>query len=110
MMLCDENYIFHSGRLQSLHPLFRIEFCWIKDFCIGGAIAPFAIEESVWAEVDDRAHLEVLPLDLLRGRLEVDGILGEERNAENGNYWEKMAQGSSERHGEKRSILRSRSA
>jgi len=48
----------------------------IENLRIGGAVAPFAVEKGVRAEMDDGAHLEILPFDLLRRGFYVGESLG----------------------------------
>ena len=47
----------------------------IKDLWRRGAIPPLAIKKGIRAEVNDRAHFEVLPRDLLRAWLDVRNVL-----------------------------------
>ena len=68
-----------ASRPQScaaLHPLVGIAFSGVKDVGIGGAVAPLAIEKSVGAEMDDDAKFEILPGNLLRRGLDIDGVDG----------------------------------
>ena len=58
------------------YPLVRIGVGRVENFGIGSSIAPFAIEESVGAEMDDDAKFEILPGDLLRRGLDIDGVDG----------------------------------
>src|SRR3954471_16655155 len=77
-MLRDEYHVLHARSGKSAHPLLRIELRGIEDFRIGGAVSPLLIEERIRAKVDDGAHLQILPLDLLRGRLKVNSMLSGE--------------------------------
>ncbi len=75
-MFGDENHVPDSGGAQCLHPLVWIELCGIKYLRIGSTVSPFAIHESVRAKMDNCAHLQVLPLQLLGSWLQVDRVLG----------------------------------
>lgn len=74
-MLRNQNDIFRSRGLDGAHPLIRIEVRRRKYFRIGSTVSPFAVEESVRAEMNDDAKFEVLPFDLLRRRLKIDEVL-----------------------------------
>ena len=66
VMFCDHDDVLGAGGFDGAHPLFGIELSWVENAGIGGAVAPFAIHESVGAKVDDHAEFEILPGDLLR--------------------------------------------
>jgi hypothetical protein len=56
--------------------LLGIELRGVEYFRVGGAVAPFAVEKGVRAEMDDGAHFEILPFDLLRRGFDVRECLG----------------------------------
>ena len=74
-MLGDEHYVLDSPRLQGLHPLLRVELRGIEYFRVGGAVAPLLVEKSVGAEVNNRAHFQILPFDLLRRGFYIGEVL-----------------------------------
>jgi hypothetical protein len=74
-----KNNVANSGSFQGLHPLIGIELRRVEHLWISRAVAPLLIEKSVRPEMNDRSHLEILPLDLLRARLQIHRILGEQR-------------------------------
>jgi len=51
----------------------------MKDARRGRAVAPFAVEKGVGTEVNDGAHLHVLPRHLLRRWLHIDSVLRDRR-------------------------------
>ena len=84
MMLGDQHYVSDSRRLRRLHPLLWVYIRRIENGGVGGAVSPLAIHKCIRTEVNDRAHLKVLPRDLLRTGLDVGEILrGREHGREN---------------------------
>ncbi len=87
MMLGDEHDVADARGFSGRDPLIGIDMLRIEDTDRRSAVSPFAIEEGIGAEVDDGAHLHVLPGDLLRRRLHVGKVLrecggrGEQREA-----------------------------
>ena len=77
MMLGDKHNIPRAGAANGLHPLVGIKLRWVEDGGVGCSVAPFAIEKCVGGEVDDDAEFEILPVDLLRRRLDLREVLGE---------------------------------
>ena len=75
MMLGHHHNIFRTRGLDGAHPLIGIELRGIKDLRAGGAIAPLAILKRVGAKMNNCSDLEILPLNLLRGRLNVHEVL-----------------------------------
>ena len=76
MMLGDQDDVSGAGRLDGAHPLVDIELGGIENFRIGFAVAPFAVEKRVSAEVDEGADFQFLPFDLLRRGFDVGEVLG----------------------------------
>src|SRR5208282_161261 len=75
VMLGDKHYILDSRRLQSLHPLLRIELRRIEHVRVGAAVAPLLVEKRVGPEMNDGSHFQLLPLNLLRRRFDIRKVL-----------------------------------
>jgi hypothetical protein len=103
-MLGHEDYIADARGLQYPHPLIRIELRRIEYFWVGRAISPFAIHEGVGTEMDDRSHLQVLPIQLLWGWFQINFILGDGRT-ERDESEEQRLQDTRTSHGKKTSIF-----
>ena len=67
--------VFRAPGARCLQPLFRIDICRTEHRSCGGSVAPFLIQEGVWAEVDDHPYLHILPRQLLRRGLQIGEIL-----------------------------------
>src|SRR5579871_3367926 len=74
-MLRHQNYVPSSGGFDGPHPLVDIELSRGENFGICCAIAPFVVHESIRAKMNQHSEFQILPLDLLRGRLDLNGIL-----------------------------------
>jgi len=77
MMFGHKHNISCAGVPNSLHPLIGIEFRRIEHGGVGSPVAPFAIQKGIGGKMEDNSELKVLPLDLLRRRLDVREALGE---------------------------------
>src|SRR5947207_14792557 len=77
MMFGHEDHILHSGGWGRPHPLFWVRVKGVENRWIGGAVSPFAIHKCVWTEMNECAHLEILPGDLLRAGLYIREVLRE---------------------------------
>ena len=81
-MLGHQDDIPCSCRLDGSHPLIRIELRGIENLWTGRSVSPFPVHESIGAKVDDHAELEVLPLYLLRGGLDLSKVLSKSNGNE----------------------------
>lgn len=84
MMFRDHDQIACAGGFGGGDPLFGVERGGIEDIGGGRAVAPFAVEEGIGAEVDQDAEFELLPGDLLGGGADVHHILGEGEEGQEG--------------------------
>ena len=75
VVLRDEHDVADAGGFRGLDPLIGVNVLRMEDARRGRAVAPFAVEKGVGTEVDDGAHLHVLPRDLLRRWLHIDSVL-----------------------------------
>jgi tetratricopeptide (TPR) repeat protein len=75
MMFCNKNYVFGPCSLGSTHPLFGVQLCGIEHLWVSRAISPLSVQKRVGRVVDEDTELKVLPLDLLRGRLDLGEVL-----------------------------------
>ena len=99
-MLGDEHQIIRACGFRCAHPLLGIELRGIENFRIGGAVAPFAIHESVRAEVNEDSDFQILPGDLLRPGLHVGEILRGQRERADWRDAKKSENGDSFPHGD----------
>src|SRR5262252_5151295 len=74
VMLGNHYDVFRAGGLNRAHPLLRIELGGVENFRVSGAVAPLEVLKSVRTKMDDGPDFEILPFDLLRGRLCIDEI------------------------------------
>ena len=86
MVLGDQHHVLRAGVMNRLHPLVRVELCWIEYARTDRAVAPFTIKKRVCGEVQDDAEFQVLPRNLVgRGPKVASRILTDSRHC-NGHH------------------------
>lgn len=75
MMSGDHDEVSRASSFDCAHPLLCVKCRGVENARISSAITPFPILKGIGTKMNDDAKLEVLPLDLPRGRLDIRKIL-----------------------------------
>ena len=79
MMFGNEYDVLDPCGFRGPHPLFGIHIGGIENRRIRCTVSPLPVHKRVWAKVNDRAHFQILPSDLLRTRLHIREVLRERK-------------------------------
>ena len=75
MVLAREDHAGHASAHECAHPLIDIDVSRVEQCGILVALAPLAVRHRVHAEVDERVHLHLLPLELTVGRPNIGQVV-----------------------------------
>ena len=75
MVLAREDHAGHTSAHECAHPLIDIDVSRVEQRGILVTLAPLAVRHRVHAEVDERVHFHLLPLELTVGRPNVGQVV-----------------------------------